>query len=125
MAARRARAIGRDQPQDRHRLSRGPLHPPLLPAHRKIIVAKINVACSARPNMLWWQRGIVYQIYPLSFQDSNGDGKGDLNGIRQRLDYLAWLGVDAVWVPARRRCSIPTTTCGNAIRRVAPVLVIG
>ena len=48
--------------------------------------------------MLWWQRGIVYQIYPLSFQDSNGDGKGDLNGIRQRLDYLAWLGVDAVWI---------------------------
>jgi alpha-glucosidase len=47
---------------------------------------------------LWWQRGIVYQIYPLSFQDSDGDGKGDLNGIRQRLDYLAWLGVDAIWI---------------------------
>jgi alpha-glucosidase len=49
-------------------------------------------------NVLWWQRGIVYQIYPLSFQDSNGDGKGDLDGIRQRLDYLVWLGVDAVWI---------------------------
>jgi alpha-glucosidase len=48
--------------------------------------------------ILWWQRGIVYQIYPLSFQDSDGDGKGDLNGIRHRLDYLAWLGVDAVWI---------------------------
>ena len=47
---------------------------------------------------LWWQRGIVYQIYPLSFQDSNSDGRGDLDGIRQRLDYLAWLGVDAVWI---------------------------
>jgi alpha-glucosidase len=47
---------------------------------------------------LWWQHGIVYQIYPLSFHDSNGDGKGDLNGIRQRLDYLAWLGVSALWV---------------------------
>jgi alpha-glucosidase len=46
----------------------------------------------------WWKRGIVYQIYPLSFQDSNGDGKGDLNGIRARLDYLEWLGVDAVWI---------------------------
>lgn len=46
----------------------------------------------------WWKRGIVYQIYPLSFQDSNGDGKGDLNGIRQRLDYLVWLGVDAIWI---------------------------
>lgn len=46
----------------------------------------------------WWKRGIVYQIYPLSFQDSNGDGKGDLQGIRGRLDYLQWLGVDALWI---------------------------
>jgi alpha-glucosidase len=47
---------------------------------------------------LWWQRGVVYQIYPRSFQDSNGDGVGDLPGIAQRLDYLRWLGVDAVWI---------------------------
>ena len=47
---------------------------------------------------LWWQKGVVYQIYPRSFQDSNGDGIGDLNGIRQRLDYLQELGVDAVWL---------------------------
>jgi alpha-glucosidase len=46
----------------------------------------------------WWKRGIVYQIYPRSFQDSNGDGVGDLKGICERLDYLAWLGVDAVWI---------------------------
>ena len=46
----------------------------------------------------WWQRGIIYQIYPRSFMDSNGDGVGDLRGILQRLDYLAWLGVDAVWI---------------------------
>jgi alpha-glucosidase len=46
----------------------------------------------------WWQTGIVYQIYPLSFQDSGGDGEGDLNGIRARLDYLEWLGIDAVWI---------------------------
>ena len=46
----------------------------------------------------WWQRGVVYQIYPRSFQDSNGDGVGDLLGIARRLDYLAWLGVDAVWI---------------------------
>jgi alpha-glucosidase len=46
----------------------------------------------------WWQRGVVYQIYPRSFQDSNGDGIGDLNGIRQRLDHLTWLGVDAIWL---------------------------
>ncbi|GLS04619.1 alpha-amylase [Chitiniphilus shinanonensis] len=46
----------------------------------------------------WWQEGVVYQIYPRSFQDGNGDGVGDLAGIRQRLDYLAWLGVDAIWI---------------------------
>ncbi|HST63137.1 MAG TPA: alpha-amylase family glycosyl hydrolase [Longimicrobium sp.] len=46
----------------------------------------------------WWQRGVVYQIYPRSFQDTNGDGVGDLRGIVQRLDYLRWLGVDAVWI---------------------------
>ncbi|MCW8193776.1 DUF3459 domain-containing protein [Proteobacteria bacterium 005FR1] len=46
----------------------------------------------------WWQRGVIYQIYPRSFQDSNGDGCGDLRGIIKRLDYLAWLGVEAVWI---------------------------
>ena len=46
----------------------------------------------------WWQRGVIYQIYPRSFQDSDGDGIGDLHGIAQRLDYLAWLGVDAIWI---------------------------
>lgn len=46
----------------------------------------------------WWQHGVIYQIYPRSFQDSNGDGVGDLEGIRQRLPYLSWLGVDAIWI---------------------------
>ncbi len=46
----------------------------------------------------WWQRGVVYQVYPRSFQDSDGNGSGDLVGIRQRLDYLEWLGIDAVWL---------------------------
>jgi alpha-glucosidase len=46
----------------------------------------------------WWQRGVVYQVYPRSFQDSNGDGIGDLAGLRRRLDYLNWLGVDALWI---------------------------
>jgi alpha-glucosidase len=46
----------------------------------------------------WWQTAVVYQIYPRSFQDSDGDGIGDLEGIRSRIDYLSWLGIDAVWL---------------------------
>ncbi len=46
----------------------------------------------------WWERGVIYQIYPRSFQDSDGDGIGDLEGIRQRLDYLVELGIDAIWL---------------------------
>ncbi len=46
----------------------------------------------------WWQHGIIYQIYPRSFKDSNGDGIGDLQGIISQLDYLTWLGVDALWL---------------------------
>ncbi|MCA9947787.1 MAG: glucohydrolase, partial [Anaerolineales bacterium] len=51
----------------------------------------------------WWQSGVVYQIYPRSFQDTNSDGIGDLEGIIQRLDYLNdgtpnSLGIDAIWI---------------------------
>ncbi|TMD50308.1 MAG: alpha-amylase, partial [Chloroflexi bacterium] len=46
----------------------------------------------------WWQTGVIYQIYPRSFLDSNGDGVGDLPGIASKLDYLRWLGVDAIWL---------------------------
>ena len=49
-------------------------------------------------NAPWWKNAVIYQIYPRSFQDSDGDGVGDLNGIVQRLDYLAGLGVDAIWL---------------------------
>ena len=46
----------------------------------------------------WWRSGTIYQVYPRSFQDSDGNGVGDLEGIRERLPHLAWLGVDAVWL---------------------------
>ncbi|WP_249935762.1 alpha-amylase family glycosyl hydrolase, partial [Bifidobacterium longum] len=51
----------------------------------------------ATPNP-WWANAVVYQIYPRSFQDTNGDGIGDLKGITSRLDYLADLGVDVLWL---------------------------
>lgn len=51
-----------------------------------------------RDDLMWWQKGVIYQIYPRSFQDSDGDGIGDLSGIRARLGHLERLGVDAVWV---------------------------
>jgi alpha-glucosidase len=46
----------------------------------------------------WWRGGVLYQIYPRSFADSDGDGQGDLAGIIDRLDHLSWLGVDAIWL---------------------------
>jgi alpha-glucosidase len=48
--------------------------------------------------LTWWQHGIIYEIYPRSFQDSDGDGIGDLNGILRRLDYLVELGTNAIWI---------------------------
>jgi alpha-glucosidase len=50
--------------------------------------------------VIWWQRGPIYQAYPRSFADSDGDGIGDLGGVLERLDHLRWLGVAAVWVGA-------------------------
>jgi alpha-glucosidase len=46
----------------------------------------------------WWKTGVIYQIYPRSFYDSNNDGIGDLKGIEGKLDYLSWLGIDAIWL---------------------------
>ena len=49
-------------------------------------------------DLKWWETAVIYQIYPRSFQDSNGDGIGDLPGITSRLEYIAGLGVDAIWI---------------------------
>ena len=46
----------------------------------------------------WWKTSVIYQIYPRSFADTNGDGVGDLPGVTGQLDYLQWLGVDAIWL---------------------------
>ena len=46
----------------------------------------------------WWKEQVIYQIYPRSFYDSNGDGIGDLNGINLKLDYLKFLGIDIIWL---------------------------
>ncbi len=57
-----------------------------------------SAKAAASSNDVWWKHALVYEIYPRSFQDSNGDGIGDLNGITERLDYLKTLGVDAIWL---------------------------
>ena len=49
-------------------------------------------------NKTWWKEAVIYQIYPRSFMDSNGDGIGDLKGITSRLDYLSYLGIDVIWL---------------------------
>jgi alpha-glucosidase len=60
-----------------------------------LLAAAPPAAAQADP---WWKHAVIYEIYPRSFQDSNGDGIGDLNGIAQRLGYLEALGVDAIWI---------------------------
>jgi alpha-glucosidase len=62
------------------------------------VLAVQRVWSAAIPPPHWYDHAVIYEIYPRSFQDSNGDGIGDLNGITSRLDYLQQLGVDAIWV---------------------------
>src|SRR5688572_24875615 len=50
------------------------------------------------PRRPWWEPGVIYQVYPRSFQDSGDDGIGDLPGVSARLEYLEWLGIDAIWL---------------------------
>src|ERR1700729_1666549 len=71
------------------------------PAARRRLV-RVHHARDPRPHVVfpppWWQGAAIYQVYPRSFADSNGDGVGDLPGLRARLQDLAWLGVDAIWL---------------------------
>ena len=62
-------------------------------------------------NKAWWKEAVVYQIYPRSFMDSNGDGIGDLNGITEKLEYLKELGIDVIWLsPVSHRTMTMDTT---------------
>ena len=64
-----------------------------------VIALCFALALAAQPKKVsWYDHAVIYEIYPRSFQDSNGDGIGDLNGITSRLDYLKDLGVDAIWI---------------------------
>ncbi len=78
------------------------LAPAEMPAQVVPAVAPTSdqIQAAARPStdQTWWKHAFIYEIYPRSFQDSNGDGVGDLNGITQRLDYLKTIGVDTIWI---------------------------
>lgn len=75
-----------------HRLSR------LLAVTVFLLAGIDNQAQGVPQPSVWWKHAVLYEIYPRSYQDSNGDGIGDLNGISSRLDYLQKLGVDAIWI---------------------------
>jgi alpha-glucosidase len=70
--------------------------------HRSLPVSKSHLKSPASPGKTavdpWWKHAVIYEIYPRSFQDSNSDGTGDINGIISRLDYLRDLGINAVWL---------------------------
>src|SRR5690554_905341 len=82
------------RPRPRRGAGRGwnPVRPALFPLDR------VWAEERSMPERTWWKHGVVYQVYPRSFQDCSGDGVGDLEGIRHRLDHLAWLGVNTVWI---------------------------
>ncbi|MDP3523466.1 MAG: alpha-amylase family glycosyl hydrolase, partial [Hoeflea sp.] len=59
---------------------------------------RIQTGVEITPDVDWWRGGVIYQVYPRSFQDTSGDGVGDLIGIAERIGYIASLGVDAIWI---------------------------
>ncbi len=67
-------------------------------AFRYLLLAALGLAAASAADADWWKNAVIYEIYPRSFADTNGDGTGDLNGITAHLDYLRDLGVDAIWI---------------------------
>jgi alpha-glucosidase len=67
-----------------------------IPTHGSPLDRRNSSSCKG--SALWWKHAVNYEIYPRSFEDTNGDGTGDLKGITNHLDYLQWLGVDAIWI---------------------------
>lgn len=80
------------------------LRPVIGPGFIDTLITLLNTEAATPPvthsaaETPWWKSAVFYQVYPRSFQDSDGDGIGDLRGIISRLDYLAWLGVDCLWL---------------------------
>ena len=77
------------------------------PIHDEVMGGKPQTSASPSPSQAaqaqptgpeWWRHAVIYEIYPRSFQDSDGDGIGDIKGITARLDYLRDLGIDAIWI---------------------------
>lgn len=63
-----------------------------------IVLVALSPPCDNKPDLPWWKTTVIYQCYPLSFQDTTGNGKGDLNGIKERAQYFSDIGVDTVWL---------------------------
>ena len=66
--------------------------------HIVTLQKRTSPLCVPKMTEAWWKEAIIYQVYPSSFLDTNGDGWGDIKGITSKLDYLKQLGVDIVWV---------------------------